>query len=498
LLEEGEAREVEAASLRPGDLVLVRPGARVPADGLVEAGMSELDEAMVTGESLPVVKGPGARVVGGCVNGTGALQVRVSAVGADSLLAGILRMVEEAQASRLPIQQLVDRVAAVFVPGVMGLAGLTLLGWLGLGVRTSHALANAIAVLLIACPCSLGLATPTAIMVATGRAARQGIYVRNGEALELAARLTLVVLDKTGTLTEGRPQVTYFVNLSDQGDERLLGLALAVERDSEHFLARAISSYAAGRGARAPGALGFRALPGRGVEAWVEGRRVLLGNLAHLAAEGIPLPDQAPIRTLEAAGKTPVLLALGGRVVALFGVADLPRPGARAAVARLHRLGIRTLLLTGDTPGSAAQVAAAVGIAEIQAQATPADKLARIRALQAAGERVGMIGDGINDAPALAAADVGFAVGSGTEVAMEAAHLTLAGGDLARVAEAIALSRRTLGIVRQNLVWAFGYNSLAIPIAASGRLSPMLASAAMALSSVSVVGNSLQLKGGKL
>jgi len=494
LLVDGDEREVLVESLRAGDLVIVRPGERVPADGAVVAGTSDVDESLLTGESQPVTKGPGERVVGGCINGGGVLQVRLTAVGPDTVLAGIVNMVEEAQAGKLPVQKVVDRVSAVFVPGVMASATLTLLFWIGRGTRLTQALSNAIAVLLIACPCSLGLATPTAIMVATGRAARHGIYVRNGEALELAARLEVVIFDKTGTLTEGRPRVTEMIRLSDRSETELLGLALAAEQGSEHFLGRAIVAHALARGLLAEAAEEFVARPGRGVEARARARRVLLGNRAHLTEHGVDtrLADDRA-EALSAQGKTPVYMALDGVPVALFGIADTPRAGAREAVERLHAMGVRTLLLTGDTPAAARHIAALVGIDEVAAEATPADKLGVIRDLQRAGQRVGMTGDGVNDAPALAAADVGFAVGTGTDVAIEAAHMTLVGGDPRRVAEAVALSRATMAVVRQNLFWAFGYNTLAIPVAASGRLSPMVASAAMALSSVSVVTNSLRL-----
>ncbi len=499
LLDESGERDVPVDALRLGDLLLVRPGDRIPTDGLVTGGTSDLDESMVTGESMPVTKAAGDRVVGGCVNGFGLLRVQVTALGQDTVLAGIVRMVDEAQAGKLPIQKLVDRVSAVFVPGVMALAGLTFLGWIGRGVRLSAAMSNAIAVLLIACPCSLGLATPTAIMVATGRAARNGIYVRDGEALELAARLDVVVFDKTGTLTEGRPRVTDLVNGSMHPDDFLRELALAVESGSEHFLGRAIAADTRERGLIAAEADRFQAHPGRGVQGRVGGQRVLLGNRDYLEEHGAPthrLAEQAG--RLAAQGKTPVFMALDTTAVALFGVADRPRRGARAAVERLHQLGVRTLLVTGDIQAAADHVAAEVGIDEVIAQARPEDKLAIIERLRAQGLRVGMIGDGVNDAPALAAADVGFAVGSGTQVAMEAAHLTIAGGDIERVAQTITLCRRTLSVIHQNLFWAFGYNTLAIPIAASGRLSPMLASAAMAMSSVSVVANSLRLNRGTL
>ncbi len=499
LIDESGERQVPVDSLRVGDLLLVRPGDRIPTDGLVTGGASEVDESMVTGESLPVAKAAGDRVTGGCVNGFGLLRVQVTAVGTDTVLSGIVRMVDEAQAGKLPVQKLVDRVSAVFVPGVMAVAGLTFLGWIGRGARLTNALSNAIAVLLIACPCSLGLATPAAIMVSTGRAARQGIYVRNGEALELAARLEVVVFDKTGTLTEGRPRVTDLVNVSRESDVFLLEHALAVESGSEHFLGRAIAAHAREQGLSAAEADGFQAHPGRGVQARVGDRRVLLGNRDYLEEQGVRTGRiKSRAARLAAQGKTPVYMALDGNAAALFGVADRARPGARVAVERLHRLGVRTLLVTGDVQAAADHVAAEVGIAEVIAQARPEDKLAVIEGLRAQGARVGMIGDGVNDAPALAAADVGFAVGGGTEVAMEAAHLTIASGDLERVAQAIDLCRRTLSVVHQNLVWAFGYNTLAIPIAASGRLSPMVASAAMAMSSVSVVTNSLRLNRSRL
>jgi P-type Cu+ transporter len=499
LLDASGERQVPVEALRVGDLVLVRPGDRIPTDGRVADGRSDVDESMVTGESLPTVKAAGDRVVGGCLNGCGLLRVEVTGVGTDTVLAGIVRMVDEAQAGKLPVQKLVDRVSAVFVPGVMTVAGVSLLAWLARGARLTTALSNAIAVLLIACPCSLGLATPVAIMVATGRAARHGVYVRNGEALELAARLDVVVFDKTGTLTEGRPRVTDLMNLSQHTDETLLEHAFAVESGSEHFLGRAIAAEAREHGLTRLEADGFQAHAGRGVQARVGRRRVLLGNREHLQRHGVATDRlDGSAGQLAAQGKTPVYMALGGTAAALFGIADRPRPGARAAVQRLHQLGVRTLLVTGDLPAAADHVAAQVGIAEVVAQAAPVDKLAVIDRLRAQGLRVGMIGDGINDAPALAAADVGFAIGGGTEAAMEAAHLTIANGDIGRVAQTIALSRRTMTVVHQNLFWAFGYNSLAIPIAASGRLSPMLASAAMAMSSVSVVSNSLRLNRGDL
>ncbi|GAB6042548.1 copper-exporting P-type ATPase CopA [Endothiovibrio diazotrophicus] len=495
VLRDGVEVVVPAEELAVGDLLLVRPGERIPTDGEVVAGLSTVDESMVTGESLPVVKEPGQAVVGGCINGSGTLRVRATAVGGDTVLAGIVRLVDQAQGAKLPVQKLADRISAVFVPAVMGVSALTAAGWLLAGAPLTMAAANAIAVLLIACPCALGLATPTAIMAGTGQAARRGIFIRGGDALEAAARLTTVVLDKTGTLTEGRPVVTDWLNRSPLDDGELLALAAAAEGESEHYLARALVAYARERGVEPAGAEHFHAEPGRGVAARVSGRDLLLGNAAWLAGEGIALDElEGTAAELAAAGKTPVFLALDGRAAALAAIADRPRDGAREAVAALAALGLEVVMVTGDTRATAEHVAAELGIARVVAEATPAEKVAVLEVLAAEGARVGMVGDGINDAPALATAAVGFAIGSGTDIAMEAADVTLVGGDLARLAEAVALSRRTMSIIRQNLFWALIYNGVAIPVAVSGRLNPMIASAAMAMSSVSVVTNSLRLQ----
>jgi Cu+-exporting ATPase len=495
LLRDGREIIVPVESLAVGDLILIRPGEKIPTDGTVEEGLSTVDESLLTGESLPVVKEPGQAVVGGCLNGNGALKVRVGAVGADTVLAGIIHMVDQAQSSKLPIQKTVDRISAVFVPTVMGLAGLTFAGWLLAGARFTTAFANAITVLLIACPCALGLATPAAIMVGTGQAARRGIYIRNGESLETATHLTTLCFDKTGTLTEGRPEVTDFRNISVLTDRDLLLLAASAELHSEHFLARALVAYAREQGIAPRESAAFEAIPGRGVRARVEGLELLAGNRSLLEEAGIDLePLRGRATTLAEQGKTPVFLALDGKPAALFGIADRPRADAGEAIARLHRLGIETVMVTGDTEATARYVAGQVGIATVIAQARPERKLEIVRELQLQGGQVGMIGDGINDAPALAAADVSFAVGTGTDVAIETADLTLVNGDITKVAEAVELSAFTLRVIKQNLFWAFGYNTLAIPIAAFGRLNPMIASLAMALSSVSVVLNSLRLQ----
>ena len=495
VLREGAEVVVAADDLQAGDVMRVRPGEKVPTDGIVVAGESEADESMLTGESLPVAKKPGDRVVGGCMNLNGALDVRATAVGTATVLSGIVRMVDQAQGTKLPVQKMADRIAAVFVPSVMGIAAATAAGWLLAGHSARAALTHATAVLLIACPCALGLATPTAIMAGTGQAARRGIFIRRGDSLEVAAKLTTVVFDKTGTITEGRPVVTDFVNLSRRGDERLLRLVASAEQGSEHYLARAVRAYVRERGAAAEPAHAFAAVPGQGVRARVDGHDVVVGNAALLDAERIDW-QQAAARadTFASQGKTPVLVAVDGRLAALLAVADKPRADSKEAVRRLHALGVRTVMATGDVEAAARHIAELVGIDEVIARATPAHKLHVIRDLQERGERVGMIGDGVNDAPALAGADVGFAVGTGTDVSIEAADVTLVNGDLAKVAEAIALSRFTLRVIKQNLFWALGYNAVAIPVAAAGRLSPMIASAAMAASSVSVVANSLRLQ----
>jgi Cu+-exporting ATPase len=391
---------------------------------------------------------------------------------------------------------LADRISARFVPAVAGIGGLTLAGWLMAGHPASRALAHSVAVLLIACPCALGLATPTAIMVGTGQAARRGIYIRNGEALETAATLNTLVFDKTGTITEGKPVVTDFLLREGQDEARILALVAGVEAHSEHFLARAINSWCRARAVSPTPTLDFEAWPGRGVRALTDDHsEILVGNATLLEAAGIGFrAQQDQAQAWAEQGKTPVYVAIDGVCVALFAIADQARAGAKEAIALLHRLGLQTVMATGDVEAVANHIARQVGIDRVIARATPADKLELIRTLQADGRRVGMIGDGINDAPALAAANVGFAIGGGADIAVESADITLVGGDIARVAGGIELSRRTMSIIRQNLFWALGYNVVAIPVAAAGRLNPMIAAAAMAMSSVSVVTNSLRLQ----
>ncbi len=492
---DGTEFEVSIDDVQIGDRLRVRAGDKIPTDGCVLEGSSSVDEAMITGESLPVAKTAGDKVIGGCLNGNGSFVMTVTAVGGDTVLSGIVKLVDQAQGSKLPVQKLADRISARFVPAVGGIAALTFAGWAMAGAPVSAALAHSVAVLLIACPCALGLATPTAIMVGTGQAAKRGIYIRNGEALETAAKLTTVVFDKTGTITEGKPVVTDTFILPGMGEARLASLIGAAEAGSEHFLARALADWSKPRLKDTLTAVSFAAHPGRGVTAQVDGLDIIIGNAALLDEMGVAyasLADEA--HRLAEQGKTPVFAAVDGYPIAIFAIADQPRQGAREAIALLHRLGLKTVMATGDLDAVASHVAREVGIDRVLARCTPADKLEVIRQLQEAGEKVGMIGDGINDAPALAAADVGFAIGGGADIAVESADITLVGGDIARVAAGIDLSRRTMAIIRQNLFWALGYNVIAIPVAAAGRLNPMIAAAAMAMSSTSVVANSLRLQ----
>ncbi|MDP2178173.1 cation-translocating P-type ATPase [Methylicorpusculum sp.] len=478
-----------------GDILLIRPGEKIPADGVLIEGLSTVDESMITGESLPVVKEPGHRLVGGCINANGVMKMRVTAVGKDTVLANIIHMVDQAQSSKLPIQKTVDRISSVFVPSVIAASTLTFLAWMAVGAGFGRAFSNAIAVLLIACPCSLGLATPMAIMVGTGQSARRGVFIRNGESLEMASKMTTIVFDKTGTITEGKPQVTDFIVLSKDNKDDLLTLAAAAEFGSEHFLGKAIVAYAKDRNVSSSNADEFENIPGHGINSRVDGHRVLMGTLAWFKESGIDSKSFAKqVSSLAHQGKTPVCMSVDGKVVALFGIADKPRANAEKAIARLLKLGVKPVMVTGDTEQTARYVAEQVGIVDVIAHAVPERKLAIVRELQGRGEKVGMIGDGINDAPAIAAADVSFAIGTGTDVAIETADLTLVNGDISKVADVMELSGATLRIIKQNLFWALGYNTVAIPVAAVGKLNPMIASAAMAFSSISVVLNSLRLQ----
>ena len=482
---DGQWVEIAVDALMPGDIFMVRPGDSVPVDGEVVDGVSSINEAMLTGESMPVAKAVGDKVFAATANGQGALRCRATGVGEQTLLAGIIRMVGEAQGSKAPVQRLADRISAVFVPVVCVIALATFVGWWLYAGDFALALVNAVAVLVIACPCALGLATPTAIMVGTGQGARAGILVKNVEALERAEKIAVLALDKTGTLTCGEPVVTDIVPLAANADEALR-LAAALEQGSEHPLARAVLARAVAVDSQK--VANFKSTPGHGVAGEIDGRFLRLGSPAWLG-----MADDATVMRLQAAGRTVVVLEEGGVALAVLAIADTLRPTSRPAVERLRARGIRVVMLTGDNAATAAAIAHEAGIDEFRAGILPGDKAAAIAELKSGG-LVAMVGDGINDAPALAAADVSFAIGAGSDAAMEVADLTLIRNDLRGVGDAIELSRVTLGKIRQNLFFAFIYNVLGIPLAAFGELNPVIAGAAMAMSSVFVVSNSLLLK----
>ncbi|MFR0692455.1 heavy metal translocating P-type ATPase [Enterobacterales bacterium AE_CKDN230030158-1A_HGKHYDSX7] len=493
---DGVEEDIAIAELRLGDEVLVRPGERFPVDGEVLAGQSHADEALITGESLPVAKDVGDPVTGGAINGEGVLRVKTTALGGETVLARIIRLVEDAQAAKAPIQKLVDKVSNVFVPVVIGIALLTLVGWLIAGAGWEQALINAVAVLVIACPCALGLATPTAIMAGTGVAARHGILIKDAEALEVAHAVTAVAFDKTGTLTSGQPRITHFAAIGDEAEA--LALAGALQRGSEHPLARAVLDACAERSLSPAAAEASQALTGRGIQGRVEGRLLALGN-RRMLDEALLQPGvlAESARQWEAEGRTLSWLIEREpqpRVIALFAFGDSLKEGAKTTIDALRERGIASHLITGDNRGSAKVVADALGLDDVHAEVLPGDKAAVVGALRQRGEIVAMVGDGINDAPALAAADVGIAMGGGTDVAMHAAGITLMRGDPRLVPAALDISRRTYAKIRQNLFWAFIYNLVGIPLAAFGLLNPMVAGAAMAASSVSVVSNALLLK----
>ncbi len=493
---EGREEEVAITALKLGDLVMVKPGERFPVDGEVVDGQSHADEALISGESLPVPKQPGDRVTGGAINGEGRLLVRTQALGAESVLARIIRLVEDAQAAKAPIQKLVDKVSQVFVPTVLVVALLTLAGWWLYGAPLESAIINAVAVLVIACPCALGLATPTAIMAGTGVAARHGILIKDAEALEHAHAVSAVVFDKTGTLTSGAPRIAHLAAV-DGNTSRLLQQAGALQRGSEHPLAKAVLDACDEQGLHPADVSASQSLTGRGIAGTLDGRQLALGNRRLLEETGLdagPLSQRAT--EWEAEGRTLSWLIEQGahpRVLGLFAFGDTLKPGALHAVQQLKAQHISSHLLTGDNRGSARVVAEALGIDDVHAEVLPADKAATVTALKKTGV-VAMVGDGINDAPALAAADIGIAMGGGTDVAMHAAGITLMRGDPRLVPAALEISRKTYAKIRQNLFWAFVYNLIGIPLAAFGLLNPVLAGAAMALSSVSVVSNALLLK----
>ncbi|MGN6688011.1 MAG: heavy metal translocating P-type ATPase [Actinomycetales bacterium] len=505
VLRGGQEVDVPVEAVVVGDLLRIRPGEKIPVDGVVTDGGSAVDESMLTGESLPVDKTTGDTVIGATLNRTGTLVMRATAVGADTALAQIVRLVEDAQGAKVPLQRLADRVAAWFVPAVLALAAATFLVWTALGADSTGltmAIATSIAVLIIACPCALGLATPTAVMVGTGRAAELGILIGNGDALQTTRSVTAILLDKTGTLTRGKPQVVAVTTTEGWTPERLLALAAAAETGSEHPVGEAIVAEAVSRELARPVATAFEAVPGHGIVATVEGRRVVVGNAALMAQHGVDTDElRAAAEQAAASGQTPMYAAVDGQLAGLIAVADAVKPESAEAVAQLRALGVEVWMLTGDNAATAAAIAAQVGIEHVLADVLPAQKAAKVQQLQADGHVVAMAGDGINDAAALSAADVGIAIGTGADVAIAASDITLVGGDLRGIVAAIALSRRTVTTMKQGLGWAFAYNLLLIPVAAGALyrwhgllLDPVLASGAMAMSSVSVVTNALRLR----
>ena len=503
----GVEEEVPIDQLKVGDVVLVRPGETIPTDGLVIAGASAVDESMVSGESIPVEKSPGAEVTGGTRNTTGALRLRTTRVGRDTTLAQIIRLVEDAQGSKAPIQRLVDQVASVFVPVVFVIAGSAFAVWaiFGPAPALTYALTAFIAVLIIACPCALGLATPTAIMVGTGRGAARGILIKSAQALEAAYAIDTVVFDKTGTLTVGRPEVTDILVCADIGEDEALRLIASAEQRSEHALASAVVEAAQAKGLALSEPSFFDSFPGQGIHAVVDGRQIFVGNRAFAEAHGFAELGDGLLAHHEEAGKTPLIATVDGAPLAILALADVPKAAAAEAVAELRRMGLRTLLISGDTQRTAAAVARIVGIDDVRAGVRPDGKAALVAELQRSGRKVAMIGDGVNDAPALAQADLGVAIGSGTDVAIASAGIVLVGGDPRGVARALRLSRKTVGTIRTNLFWAFFYNVALIPLAAGALypftglvLSPILAAGAMAISSVTVVTNSLRLRGASI
>jgi Cu+-exporting ATPase len=500
VIRDGKELDVPVEEVQVGDLIVVRPGEKIPVDGVVADGRSSVDESMITGESLPLGKEVGDQVIGATINKTGSFKFQATKVGRDTVLAQIVRLVEQAQGSKAPVQRLADRVASVFVPAVISVALLTFLAWFFVGAAgLERSLINMVAVLVIACPCALGLATPTAVMVGTGKGAERGILIKSGESLERAGTLDTVVLDKTGTITEGQPRVTDVVANGSLTEGEILRLAASAEKGSEHPLGEAIVEAAEAQGLALIEADDFQAVAGQGIVVSLDGQQLLLGNRTLMAKEGVDLaPAEAEVDRLQAEGKSTVLLAVDGRVEGVIAVADTVKEGSPEAVSRLHAMGLQVVMISGDNLRTAQAIADEVGIDRVLAEVLPEDKAQEVKKLQEEGHVVAMVGDGINDAPALAQADIGIAIGTGTDVAIEVGDIVLMRGDLRSVPQAIQLSRKTMGTIKGNLFWAFAYNTAGIPIAAAGILVPWMAAAAMAFSSIFVVSNSLRLRGVEL
>jgi len=519
VIRDGEEREISVEDVLVGDLILVRPGERVPVDGIIREGYSSIDESMITGESIPLEKKVDDEVIGASMNKTGSFKFEATRVGKDTTLAQIIRLVDEAQGSKAPIQRLADVIASYFVPIVIGIATITFIVWYfaGPSPALTYAILNFVAVLIIACPCAMGLATPTAIIVGTGKGAEHGVLIRSAEALERSHKIRAVLLDKTGTLTQGEPKVTDIIALPSSSQDEILQLAASAEHGSEHPLGEAIVKAALEKKLEISPASDFNAIPGQGVEASVAGEKLLLGNLRLMSEKGLPLNGmEKEAEQLRAKGKTVMFLGIDNHIAGIIALADTLKPDAKAAVADLHNMGIEVMMLTGDNQRTAEAISLEAGIDRVLAEVMPEHKAQEVKKLQQEGKVVAMVGDGINDAPALAQADVGIAIGTGTDVAMETGDITLIRGDLTGITTAISLSKRTMRTIKQNLFWAFAYNTALIPVAAGvlylafgntgvpsglnfilgdyGFLNPILAAAAMAVSSLTVVFNSLRLK----
>jgi Cu+-exporting ATPase len=492
----GVEADIPVSELLTNDTIIVRPGEKIPVDGIIIGGFTSIDESLVTGEALPVDRTVGGKIIGGTLNKNGSIEFKATAVGKDTIIAHIVRLVEEAQGSKASIQALADRIAAVFVPTVIGIAVVTFLAWYVIGhLSFSSSMMNFISVLIIACPCALGLATPTAIMVGTGVGASKGILIKNAESLERARNVQIVILDKTGTITEGKPSVVDCIPLNGFDKRVLLQRASSLENRSEHPLGHAIVEYAKSVHIEPDSVTSFDSLPGIGLQGSVQGDEVGVGNVAMMKRLDVDLAaDERASHELSNQGKTPVFVAINRVLAGVIGIADTTKPGSRDAIQRLRKMGLRVVMITGDNSRTAEFIAEQVGVDSFISAVLPQEKAQQIKNLQASGARVAMVGDGVNDAPALAQADVSIAMASGTDVAMETADITLMHSDLSGVVEAIRLSERTILTIRQNLFWAFIYNVIGIPMAALGLLSPIVAASAMAMSSVSVVANSLRLR----